>query len=527
MQNLLRSRRSSDPRQLSSRGQALVEFGLVLPILLVIFAAAADFGRVFYGYVALENAVKEGALYGARYPLCNDSSTLCPNPDNVTWRVQNEARTVQNPDGTPITPVSACVDNGTGTVWTTDEQLKNCEPGDTYVVSASYSLNLLTPILGNILGGSINLSSQSTASVLNLAFDPTPGVSVTKLILASTARNAAEIRANCEQPDPTGSPDYFRSPCLDTVEPIGENVTAAYRSGDTIGYKVIVRNIGGTNVTAVTMTDSQGWSCGAVPPSMPVRGTPFTCSYTRPAPTIAGTATTSTYQNDFTVDGSEILAVTDSAVVSVEKPPANLRVLKYVSVYRDGADGDGSILGVSTFGTAQSLTVSYNSLTPQPYAWYKVIVLNTGGQAATDVTITDSNGALPFGADSTTAVCDAAPSTIPIGGRWECRYRATFSSATSQVNTVTATASNVTADADDTNTATVTAQECASANKVVPSLVGLKKSDAEKAWSDAGFTTTPASWNGNGAATVVAQNQQAFSCLPPTATITISRTATP
>ena len=39
----------------------MVEFALVLPIMLVLMAAAIDLGRVFYAYVAVENAAKEGA----------------------------------------------------------------------------------------------------------------------------------------------------------------------------------------------------------------------------------------------------------------------------------------------------------------------------------------------------------------------------------------------------------------------------------------------------------------------------------
>src|SRR6476469_5184949 len=57
------SRRSSGRRH-RSRGQALVELALVTPLLLLLFAAAADLGRVFYAYVAVEHAAKEGAMFG-------------------------------------------------------------------------------------------------------------------------------------------------------------------------------------------------------------------------------------------------------------------------------------------------------------------------------------------------------------------------------------------------------------------------------------------------------------------------------
>ena len=88
-----------------SRGQSLVEFALVVPILLLVFAAAADLGRAFYAYIAIENGVKEGAFFGARSPLCDDPSVGgCARPRNVEWRVQNELNNLTNPDGSPLTP---------------------------------------------------------------------------------------------------------------------------------------------------------------------------------------------------------------------------------------------------------------------------------------------------------------------------------------------------------------------------------------------------------------------------------------
>jgi len=45
-------------------GQALVEFALVLPVLLLILAAIVDFGRLFYSVLAVHHAAREGARYG-------------------------------------------------------------------------------------------------------------------------------------------------------------------------------------------------------------------------------------------------------------------------------------------------------------------------------------------------------------------------------------------------------------------------------------------------------------------------------
>ncbi len=53
----------------SERGQALVEFGLVLPLLLVFLLGLADFGRVFADGIALEAAARNSAEAAAQQYL--------------------------------------------------------------------------------------------------------------------------------------------------------------------------------------------------------------------------------------------------------------------------------------------------------------------------------------------------------------------------------------------------------------------------------------------------------------------------
>ena len=50
------------------RGQSIVEFALVLPVLLFLLLMGLDFGRVFLGWVNLNNAARVGANYAALYP---------------------------------------------------------------------------------------------------------------------------------------------------------------------------------------------------------------------------------------------------------------------------------------------------------------------------------------------------------------------------------------------------------------------------------------------------------------------------
>lgn len=44
-------------------GQALVEFALLLPLLLVILCAIIDFGWIYYNQITIANAAREGARY--------------------------------------------------------------------------------------------------------------------------------------------------------------------------------------------------------------------------------------------------------------------------------------------------------------------------------------------------------------------------------------------------------------------------------------------------------------------------------
>jgi Flp pilus assembly protein TadG len=47
------------------RGQSLVEFALLLPLLLLLAVAVADFGRLFTSMIAVESAAREAADFGA------------------------------------------------------------------------------------------------------------------------------------------------------------------------------------------------------------------------------------------------------------------------------------------------------------------------------------------------------------------------------------------------------------------------------------------------------------------------------
>jgi TadE-like protein len=75
--------------QRSRRGQSLVEFGLVLPLLLVLFLGIADFGRVFHAGIVAEAAARNAAEIVAeeyrRNPPGISLSDPAPIPGNPDY----------------------------------------------------------------------------------------------------------------------------------------------------------------------------------------------------------------------------------------------------------------------------------------------------------------------------------------------------------------------------------------------------------------------------------------------------------
>src|SRR5687768_1788226 len=96
------SRRS---RLVSERGQALIEFALIFPLLLLVMLGIVDFGFLFQRYEVLTNATREGARiavlpgYDAadvRLRVCSYMqtggvpTTGCPNPTNPVVTVTDD-----------------------------------------------------------------------------------------------------------------------------------------------------------------------------------------------------------------------------------------------------------------------------------------------------------------------------------------------------------------------------------------------------------------------------------------------------
>ncbi|MEI7744494.1 MAG: TadE/TadG family type IV pilus assembly protein, partial [Chloroflexota bacterium] len=146
-----------------SSAQSLVEFTLVLPILLLIVLGALDLGRAYVMTISMQSAVKEGAMYGARNPVCDTpaADSACADPSNVAARVTRELGAIGSPVITSRCYVPATADfSGSG------KSLATCSDGDLYRVSVTATFSLITPVISFLVGNSFSLSADATSVVI-------------------------------------------------------------------------------------------------------------------------------------------------------------------------------------------------------------------------------------------------------------------------------------------------------------------------------------------------------------------------
>lgn len=141
-------------RRPRSRGQSLAEFALVLPLMLLLLLFGIDFGRVFLGWVELNNVVREAANFAAQNPTAWSSvaGDATAQAQYVTL-VKSDAAGIDcalpNPLPTPAFPDGPNNPNGLNSV------------GQPVTVGITCNFSLITPIIGNIIGNPLHVSSSA------------------------------------------------------------------------------------------------------------------------------------------------------------------------------------------------------------------------------------------------------------------------------------------------------------------------------------------------------------------------------
>ena len=82
----------------NERGQGLVELALFLPVLLVLVMGVIDFGRVYFAYVTITNAAREGAFYVSLNPTASDANVQAIVDDEAGGQLDGGVRVIDVSD---------------------------------------------------------------------------------------------------------------------------------------------------------------------------------------------------------------------------------------------------------------------------------------------------------------------------------------------------------------------------------------------------------------------------------------------
>jgi Flp pilus assembly protein TadG len=133
------------------RGQSLVEFALIAPVLVMLILGATDLTRAFYYYVILENSTREAARVLVDYPYQYDDSIACA----AAVREAQSYITLSCSGGTPTVTISPAAD----LTANPPHRLPGRSP---VTVTATTSFSPFSPLLQALVGNSITLRASTT-----------------------------------------------------------------------------------------------------------------------------------------------------------------------------------------------------------------------------------------------------------------------------------------------------------------------------------------------------------------------------
>jgi PKD repeat protein len=139
-----------------SRGQSLVEFALVLPVFMLLLLIAVDFGRLFFSYVQISNAVREGASYGIYSP--NDIA-------GIRAAVGRETNAQAQRGESALTVTTSCADSA-GTPLACSLATGGSGAGNTITVKVNEPFTFLMPFVDGFFGNNLQMNVTATSTVL-------------------------------------------------------------------------------------------------------------------------------------------------------------------------------------------------------------------------------------------------------------------------------------------------------------------------------------------------------------------------
>ena len=357
-----RSGHAASPRE-SQHGQSLVELALVLPLILMLTLVALDFGRVYLGYINIQNMARIAANYAANNPLAWGTS-----PDaGIQERYRNQvledasATNCQLPvvGGQRVVPDPSFAD--------ADADGIAAGLGDTVTVQLHCSFQVITPMIANILGGSVAVSAESNFPVK---------AGMTSVVVAGgggggggggvTAPPSAAFVANSSVFSPTD------------ITIIGPSVAVDFRDASGGGIATTYDWDFGDGATSIDQDVVHGYTCALVSCSYIVTmtaGNPYGSTSAFMQVTVVGDAEVNFTSDRQVIDRGQTVTFTDTSTAGGTS---------WAWDFGDGATGSGAT-AAHTYSTTSgspftvTLTVTYPGPVTPPAAVKTAYITVTPG----------------------------------------------------------------------------------------------------------------------------------------------------
>ena len=173
-----------------SRGQSVVEFALVLPVILLMLLGTIDLGRLFMSWITLNNVVRIAANYAASDPTAFAGGAI---PATYTSLVANESSGLN----CPLKAVNG--KNPPGPTFPSGTDL-----GSSSSVSMTCKFTLFTPLMTSLLGGPLDITAAAkfpirTGAIQNVTGSttlPPPGAAQAAFTFVNVAGGTVDAQGN-------------------------------------------------------------------------------------------------------------------------------------------------------------------------------------------------------------------------------------------------------------------------------------------------------------------------------------------
>ena len=147
------------------RGTQILELAIVLPVMMILLAAVGEFGRFFYTYSALDNAVRAGARHACKWER------------NASWTIPETSNMVVYGDysDTSHGPILPGLSTSNVVVQANGPSVNNIDSVTVKIVNYQYTPLFDLGALTGVPSLTLNIPMNASATMHQLYNGPTAG----------------------------------------------------------------------------------------------------------------------------------------------------------------------------------------------------------------------------------------------------------------------------------------------------------------------------------------------------------------